>query len=362
MKITDKFPKVDDKYLCLENNKTYKSAKSIKNLLYTKYNMTLFEYAVKWDLIGKEYYVNCKICGVPCDSIGKHLSAKHKGYGGIKEYKKIYGEDNLLSEKYAEYLKNKMLGDNNHNHKSNTTELQRQQKSPFSIEFWKLKYPKYDDVKLNELLLTFRESALSDREFNTRLEYYTSRGYSEAEGLELLRIRQTTFSLAICEQKYGKEKGLQVWKERQEKWLDSLLHNGNLTIGYSRISQELFDGIKEQLPNNNFKYATHNDEIRLCFNSRYYLYDFADIDNKKVIEFQGDLFHGNPEKFKADDFPHPFRKDITAQDMWDKDKLKYDIAINNGYDVLIIWESEYRDKGIDNKNKVIQRCIDFIKS
>ena len=67
----------------------------------------------------------------------------------------------------------------------------------------------------------------------------------------------------------------------------------------------------------------------------------------------------NPKKYKSSDYPHPFRKNITAQEIWDKDKQKIDIAIENGFDVLIIWDSEYR---WGNKQEIINKCINFLKN
>jgi len=71
------------------------------------------------------------------------------------------------------------------------------------------------------------------------------------------------------------------------------------------------------------------------------------------------MYHGNPKKYKGGDNPHPFRKTITAQEMWDKDKRKYDIAIENGYEVLVVWDSEYR---WGNKEEIINKCKKFLKN
>lgn len=350
-------------YLCLENNRTYTNPRTIINLLIKKHTMTLLDYCIKWELVNKENYIQCKICNKYTDSIGKHLSIRHIEYGGITEYKRQYPNSVIISDNYKMYLTNKMKGKNNHNHTTNTTLLERKQKSPFSIESWKIKYPNINTTELEQLLLQFRDNALSNREFTVQIEYYLDRGYTPEESLQLLKERQTTFSKDMCVKKYGDNEGNKIFNNRQEKWLNSLLNNGNLNIGYSNISQELFDNIKKRLPNNNLKYATINNELRLKYNDgRIYLYDFADIDNKKIIEFHGDLFHGNPNKFLENDTPNPFRKNILAKDMWLKDKNKTEVAKNNGYEVLVIWESEYKRKGVENKEEIIKKCIDFILS
>jgi len=154
---------------------------------------------------------------------------------------------------------------------------------------------------------------------------------------------------------------LKNFTERQNKWQKSLNGNGNLKIGYSKISQELFYELLNHYDvsdKENVFFATHNKEFRLNKeNGGIWLYDFTDLKNKKIIEYNGDQYHANPKKYLAEDCPNPFRKNITAQEMWDKDKLKNDVAIKEGFDVLIIWDSEFR---WGNKDKIIKKCLDFL--
>lgn len=198
---------------------------------------------------------------------------------------------------------------------------------------------------------------------HTQLGYWVNKGYTKKESKIKLSERQITFSKEICTQKYGEEEGLKIFTERQIKWSKSLSTGGNLKIGYSKISQELFNILLEtyDIDNiNNIYFATHNKEYKLnkCESEGgIWLYDFTDIKNKKIIEFHGDMYHGNPKKYKATDYPHPFRKTITAQEMWGKDKRKYDIAIQNGFEVLVIWDSEYRWGG---KQEIINKCVAFL--
>ena len=46
-------------------------------------------------------------------------------------------------------------------------------------------------------------------------------------------------------------------------------------------------------------------------------------------------------------------------EIWESDKIKLMTAKNNGYDVLVIWDSEYR---WGNKEKVIKKCLNFLKN
>ena len=198
---------------------------------------------------------------------------------------------------------------------------------------------------------------------HTQLGYWLNKGYSKKESKIKLSERQKTFSKEICIKKYGEEEGKKRFTERQNKWSKSLTNGGNLKIGYSKISQDLFNVLLETYDidnRNNIYFATHNKEYKLdkCESEGgIWLYDFTDTNNKKIIEFHGDMFHGNPKKYKATDYPHPFRKTITAQDMWNKDKRKLNVAIEEGFDVLVIWDSEYR---WGNKQEIINKCIAFI--
>jgi len=77
---------------------------------------------------------------------------------------------------------------------------------------------------------------------------------------------------------------------------------------------------------------------------------------KKVIEFNGDYWHCNPLIYKEDFFNKS--KQMFAKDIWNYDKIKIDSIEKLGYKALIIWEYDYNN----NKQKVVQQCIDFIKN
>ena len=88
------------------------------------------------------------------------------------------------------------------------------------------------------------------------------------------------------------------------------------------------------------------------------MYDFTDIKKKKIIEYNGDQYHANPSIYDKDDLPHPYHKEkgYTSKDIWERDKIKIDLARKNGFNVLVIWDSEYRK----NPQQTLQKCIEFI--
>lgn len=236
--------------------------------------------------------------------------------------------------------------------------------TPTKTEFWINRGHTEDEA--NIIIRKNQIEAAKQVDFKKRLlpsniEYWLNKGYTEEDSKLKISQHQTTFSLEICVQKYGEEEGKKRFIERQNKWLNSLLTNGNMVIGYSKISQELFYELLGKYninDRNEIYFATHNKEFKLeKEEGGVWLYDFSDIKNKKIIEFHGDMFHGNPKKYIATDYPHPFRKTITAQEMWDKDKRKTDIAVKNGFEVLVIWDSEYR---WGNKQEIINKCVGFL--
>ena len=42
---------------------------------------------------------------------------------------------------------------------------------------------------------------------------------------------------------------------------------------------------------------------------------------------------------------------MTAQEIWNKDERKRKIAEKNGFDMLIIWDSEYKSQKINTLEK-----------
>lgn len=311
-------------------------------------------------------YVTCKLCNKKMEAIqGRHLTCTH----GItsKEYKKMFPSAKMLpdnyvggfrqskgkhmkEEKYRKMFSDKWKGKKNCNHKSNTTEKTRKERSPFSKEF-------YDKKNIpQEQRAIFIKDALKNREFNTRLEYYTKRGFSDEESKKMLKDRQTTFSLEKCIKKYGEIEGTKKWKERQEKWKRKVFNkNTHIGKGISKLSEEIISKIlfyninKDVLlydKNEKFIY----DKVKHCI----YKYDLTNKTNKRIIEVNGIFWHCKENIYK-DDYFHKI-KNKTAKEIREMDAIKYDLAKAFGYKILIIWEDDYKN----NPEETIKKCISFI--
>ena len=76
----------------------------------------------------------------------------------------------------------------------------------------------------------------------------------------------------------------------------------------------------------------------------------------KIIEFQGDYWHCNPNLYDKDFYNKVKQK--TAQEIWNYDNVKKECAEYYGYDILYIWECDY----YQNREEVINKCIEFLNS
>lgn len=306
--------------------------------------------------------VTCRICGEQCKRIyGRHLKHSHNNMT-TDEYKKLYPDapiaalsdkektsvnsgKHMKDEKYKKMFSEMLSGNNNPNHKSRSTLEERRSRSPFSKNF--IKYKDLDNVE--EHISKFAKEAIKDRVHTTTLEYYLNMGYSEKVAKEMLTERQRTFTLDKCVEKYGYDIGSKRWIDRQEKWLNSYQR-----VNYSRISQEMFISIYNELLNIGFKdkvyfakldengkiHETKNNyEFRLKLNKSYILPDFFIPSINLIIEFDGTYYHRDTPENKR------------------REKLRDENIINSGYDVIHISEKEYNDNKEITVLKTVNRIL-----
>lgn len=83
------------------------------------------------------------------------------------------------------------------------------------------------------------------------------------------------------------------------------------------------------------------------------LYDMFVADENTIVEFNGDYWHMNPEKYSSDSYNKACN--MTAFEIWKRDREKIDIAEKHGYKVCCIWENDYKKS--KNKTEFLKEAI-----
>lgn len=182
-----------------------------------------------------------------------------------------------------------------------------------------------------------------------KLEYFKEK-HGEVEGEKIYKQLATKKSNNL--QNFIKKYGEEIGKQKYENWISSYLGNG-----YSKISQELFWRIYDKLTEEEKEktyFAELNKEF-FCYEShdKGKLFDFVNTELMLVVEFNGDLYHGNPKKYKPNDQPLLFLKnELSCEEIWNNDKKKNLLMENQGYRVIIIWEMSYKEDK--------EQCLNYI--
>lgn len=199
---------------------------------------------------------------------------------------------------------------------------------------------------------------------NTCIEYYLSKGLSEEDAIKALKERQNTFTLEKCIKKYGEEAGRKVYEERQIRW-SKKMHEKYIkgeyskmpksfnSSCYSKVEKEFVEELesvfadKEKLRTyKTIQQSFRNDDGKIYFSDVCY--------KNKIIELFGDYWHCNPKIYKKEYFHKIINS--SAEEIWEKDSKKIEYIQSKGYDVLVIWEKEFRE----NKETTIQKAIQFL--
>jgi len=259
-----------------------------------------------------------------------------------------YGE-RLGEIRYRE-LQEKQAYSNSREYKGMTEEEFKQynQSRAVTLENMIKKYGKEEGTKV------FNEYREKQRYTKSKQRYIDE--YGEKQGLEIFKEinKKKIQSLENFQRKYGKEEGLRRYRSYVE----------GHQKGFSDVASNLFKQI-ESLMNTDkvsFLYLPKNSELLLEKIGGFYKYDFCIPELKFIIEFNGDIFHGNPQLFNESDCPNPFDRTLTAKQMWSNDKEKIDLAKSKGFEVMVIWERDYRNDPEAIMNSIIKTISEKLKN
>lgn len=306
--------------------------------------------------------IQCKCCKLYVDKgLIKHLNLLHNL--SVEEYKDKYGQDaQIVSASTSKLLSDNNKGEKNawFNHGGKMSKFSKNHASYYGLS---------DEEKAKKISEFVSTIELVAENMPNRIEYYLAKGLSEEEAKLALSKHQTTFSKEICIEKYGEEAGLKRWQDRQEKWQDNLNSKsleeqerinhakmaGN-SGSFSKISKELFLNIHVENARWGSKTDIGNGEKLIKGKDKNYMLDFTL--NNKCIEFNGTYWHAKPGKFSAEKVIGKIGHFVrTAQEIWDLDAIKQQAIIDSGYELLVIWEDDFRK----DKEGTIEKCLNFLK-
>lgn len=293
---------------------------------------------LKYTEKNREEWIECLECGYRLKDLNSHIKYVHNL--DSNEYKRKHEIKRITSINAI----NRVSGENNpgFNHCGRL--------SPFSKNF---KY--YTNEEDRQAIFDKAANTIKNNDnISTTLVYFLKKTNGNVElAQKMLSERQTTFSIEKCIKKYGEIDGKLKWQERQNKWQDTL--NGKSDEEKLRINRlktaKGYSISKAEIEICNV--LGLHESSQLCIDpNKGYVYDI--VINKKIIEYNGDYWHMNPSKYDSQDFNK--RTNLTAKETWEKDKAKIDFAKSLGYEILTIWEYDYKQ----DKEAVIQKCINFL--
>ena len=290
-----------------------------------------------------------------------------KKFGDLKSFNNFNFKSKIIYNKFYNYFIS---------HKETTlrqirTELHCKTACPTKIEFW-LERGFTEEESNNKIFKIQQNNGLklskklkinpNVRVTSTQIEYYLNKGYSLEKSKELLKERQSTFTMEKLIKKYGSyEKAIEVFKKRQLKWRRSIDEKYSIEIqnfwrskgSYcSKESLELFIPIYNYFKHNFNCYLKYDNKTEFFINDgkNFYCYDFVIKDLGLIFEYQGEHVHANknwPQE-KLDNWHHAFNGKNAQQYFEDYNK-KIHAANEHGFKIIELWNSS----SIEENSKII---------
>jgi len=215
---------------------------------------------------------------------------------------------------------------------------ERKRRSPFCKEYWMEQGISEEEAK----------SYIMQRSDNMSLQYFISKFGETAGTLKynaLCESRKINYTLDGYINNHGDEAGRKLWSKKFKN-----RHNSKKANNFFLELSNIFTGCKiYSACNENGEYGILDSNFN-C----YYFFDFVVPEYNLCVEFYGDYWHCNPKKYNSE-YLHK-QTNLTAQEIWDRDKNKQQCMLNTrGYHTIVVWES-------DNMLESIKMIKEYIKN
>lgn len=260
---------------------------------------------------------------------------------------------------------------------------------------------KYGHINIEELKFLYYEEKYSLQDLS---DYYSVgkglRNYMKRLNLPLRNISESKTARSKDKQlftnltRYGQPHNFSKNHPSRVKWESTLLKNECISNVFLRSSVK--EKIKETLisrygvdhpmrsseivdkvmharslnPSKNFIrfFSIHKkvcdllNELKIEYETEFYIKGknkrcFYDIRiGNLLIEVNGNYWHANPVLYKAKDLLSFHGNIFTAEEIWKIDKEKAELATENGYKILYLWETDINTDFKKVKQIINERC------
>lgn len=133
-------------------------------------------------------------------------------------------------------------------------------------------------------------------------------------------------------------------KKMAKTWEEGkIAYSPNTTLNRSKQEKKFIELLSQEI---------QDEEIlvkQTLHNGKKYFFPDAILPKKKIIiEYNGNFWHADPDKYKENDIIH---KNITAKEIWEKDALKKDAYNELGYMLITVWQKDF----LKNKEECVKQ-------
>ena len=209
------------------------------------------------------------------------------------------------------------------------------------------------------------------RGYSTRTpEYWEKKGYTQEDAVRKVSEIQVANGLDWYIAQHGEIEGTLKYNERIARYKISykaaelrdptistrkMVKFCNASKQSLTVFQQIYDKYKDHM--RIYLGVDGNKEYYLNDGTSIYFYDFAIPELKIIVEYNGSAFHPNLERLTPDEVQQwtcLFSRH-TANEVIAYDTAKRQVAINKGFDIVVIWDA-------DNIASAINKIEDLIRS
>lgn len=117
----------------------------------------------------------------------------------------------------------------------------------------------------------------------------------------------------------------------KKMWADEKFTYGDGSVMRSKLEKSLFERIKVAHPDAEHSHVLKTDDVT-------YIFDIYIPSKRMLIEVNGNYWHFNPKIYVAEHFDK--HRNVIAQQIWERDAFKLNVAKERGFEIVVIWEDE----------------------